>query len=259
MRELVVAALLCLPLFGCASVSAPPRRYVCAQTPTRVTIDGRLDEGAWERAPWTGDFVDIEGSKQPSPRLRTRAKLLWDAEYLYIGAELDEPHVWGTLTERDEIVFHDNDFEVFIDPDGDAAQYYEIEVNTLNTIFDLFLVRTYRAGGPALHDWNMAGLKTAVHIHGTLNDPTDQDTGWTVELALPWKSLAPAAGTPAPPRPGDVWRVNFSRVEWQHHVVDGKYEKVPNTPENNWVWSPQGVIDMHRPERWGYVEFSAHQ
>ncbi|MEX1055170.1 MAG: hypothetical protein WED81_04015, partial [Rhodothermales bacterium] len=49
---------------------------------------------------------------------------------------------------------------------------------------------------------------------------------------------------------------NFSRVEWQHLVEGNTYRKVPATPENNWVWSPQGVIDMHRPERWGFVQFS---
>ena len=59
------------------------------------------------------------------------------------------------------------------------------------------------------------------------------------------------------PCDGDKWRVNFSRVEWRHRITpDGKYEKIPNTPEDNWVWSPQGTINMHRPETWGYVQFS---
>ena len=79
---------------------------------------------------------------------------------------------------------------------------------------------------------------------------------WSVEFAIPWKALAEFAHRPAPPLDGDQWRVNFSRVEWRHEVVDGKYRKVPNTPEDNWVWSPQGAIDMHRPEHWGYVQFS---
>ena len=57
------------------------------------------------------------------------------------------------------------------------------------------------------------------------------------------------------PSSGDRWRVDFSRVEWQHEVIEGKYRKVAGTKEDNWVWSPQGIIDMHRPERWGYVQF----
>ena len=99
-------------------------------------------------------------------------------------------------------------------------------------------------------------MKTAVHVDGTLNDPSDRDKQWSVEIAIPWKVLAEHAGKPAPPKDGDQWRVNFSRVQWKHTVEEGKYVKVPKLREDNWVWSPQGIIDMHRPERWGYVQFS---
>jgi len=232
-----------------------PKHYTCQRAAGAITVAGRRDEPAWLAAPWTDDFRDIEGSIRPVPRFRTRAKLVWDEQYLYIGAELEEPHVWATLTHHDEIVFHDNDFEVFIDPDGDSCEYYEVEINALGTIFDLLLVRTYRAGGPAQHGWNLAGLQSAVWVAGTLNNPANRDKAWYVELAMPWATLAEYAHRPAPPPPGDVWRVNFSRVEWQQQVRDGHYEIVPGTREDNWVWSPQGVIDMHLPERWGYVEF----
>src|SRR5207247_5901391 len=106
-----------------------PRGYVCARTSVPVKIDGKLDEPAWRTAPWTEDFVDIEGEAAPKPRFRTRAKMLWDDNYFYVGVELEEPHVWATLTQRDSVIFHDNDFEVFIDPDGDTHDYYEFEIN----------------------------------------------------------------------------------------------------------------------------------
>jgi len=167
-----------------------PKRYVCRRTTKPVVIDGRMDEPAWADASWTDYFIDIEGAAKPKPRFATRAKMLWDEAYFYIAAELTEPHVWGALKARDQIVFHDNDFEVFIDPDGDTREYYEIEINALNTIFDLFLERTYIDGGPARHEWNLEGLKTAVHVDGTLNDPSDVDGGWSDAFALPWRSLA---------------------------------------------------------------------
>lgn len=132
----------------------------------------------------------------------------------------------------------------------------EIEINALNTVFDLRLEKPYKDGGTALIEWDIPGLKTAVHVDGTLNDPRDIDRDWSVEMVIPWKMLAEFAGCPVPPRDGDQWRVNFSRVEWLVRVVSGRYEKVPDTPEDNWVWSPQGVINMHRPETWGYVQFS---
>ena len=92
-------------------------------------IDGDLKDAAWDAAPWTDAFVDIEGDKHPKPRFRTRMKMLWDDEALYIAAELEEPHIWATLKEHDSVIFHDNDFEVFLDPDGDNHLYGELELN----------------------------------------------------------------------------------------------------------------------------------
>lgn len=235
-----------------------PKGYVCYRAATPIQIDGRMDEPAWRTAPWTDDFVDIEGDAKPRPRFRTRAKMLWDDEYFYVGAELEEPHVWGTLTERDSVIFQNNDFEVFIDPDSDNHQYYEFEINALGTFWDLLLIKPYIAGGPPVNGWDIRGLRAAVHVDGTLNDSRDMDRGWSVEIAFPWAALKECAGgQSSPPLDGDQWRLNFSRVQWQHELRDGKYAKIAGTKEDNWVWSPQGLIDMHRPWKWGYVQFSS--
>ena len=235
-----------------------PRRYACVRTTKPIQIDGRGDDPAWASARWTDDFVDIEGDAKPRPRFGTRAKMLWDEQYLYVYAELEEPHVWGTLTQKNSVIYHDNDFEIFIDPDGDGLNYYEFEMNALNTIWELTLDKPYHAGGTARLGTNLVGLKSAVRVDGTINDPSDTDRKWSVEVALPWAGLAeyqPAALSP--PSPGDAWRINFSRVQWRHEIKDGKYVKIPKeqSPEDNWVWSPTGVIDMHRPEKWGVVTF----
>ncbi len=221
-----------------------PKSYECYRGVTPVTIDGKLDDPAWKAAAWTTDFVDIEGSAKPAPRFRTRAKILWDDEYLYIGAELEEPQVAATLTQHDSVIFHDNDFEVFLKPPGDAHGYFEFEINALNTSWDLFLNKPYRDGGKADNSWDIPGLKTAVAISGTLNDLSDVDRGWTVEMAFPWSAFG--ARLPVKkPEIGGEWRVNFSRVEW----------KAGSPKEDNWVWSPQGIVNMHVPERWGYLRF----
>ena len=232
-----------------------PEHYVAYRADESVTIDGELSEPAWRAAEWTSLFVDIEGSLRPEPRFSTRAKMLWDSAYFYVAAEMEEPHVWSTLTDRDAVIYHDNDFEVFVDPNGDTHEYYELEINALGTEWDLFLVKPYRDGGPALNAWDIRGLLTAVSVDGTLNDPSDLDVGWSVEIAIPWDVLAEAAHRDAPPAHGDQWRVNFSRVEWRAEIVNGRYEKAEE-PEDNWVWSPQGLIAMHYPEMWGIVQFS---
>lgn len=233
----------------------PPLHYICPRAPAPFPIDGDIHKPAWQPAPWTADFVDIEGDLKPRPPLHTRAKMLWDDHYFYIAAEMEEPHLWATLTQRDSVIFHDNDFEVFLNPTRDTLNYYELEINALNTQWDLFLPRPYRDGGQADNSWDIRGLRSAVHLRGTLNDPADTDEGWDLEIAIPWPALDRHARAPGPPSPGDLWKINFSRVEWDLETVDGRYRKVPGRPEHNWVWSPMGLIDMHLPARWGTVEF----
>ena len=257
---LVVIALTCTLQNASGMADKPhPKGYVACRTPTQLQIDGKLSEASWKSAPWTDNFEDIEGSVRPKPRFRTRAKMLWDDTYLYIGAQLQEPHVWATLTKRDTVIFYDNDFEVFIDPNGDNHEYYEFEMNARNTVWDLFLPKPYKDSGSAVDNWNIEGLQTAVSVQGTLNNPADIDSGWTVEIAMPWKALAQYAHRPAPPKDGDQWRIDFSRVEWRNNIVGGWYQKVAGEREDNWVWSPQWVVDMHRPETWGYVQFSSRK
>jgi hypothetical protein len=181
-------------------VGFDPTHYVIYRPSGQIKIDGRLDEPSWQEAAWTRAFGDIEGPEKPEPRYRTVVQMLWDDEFLYIGAYLEEPHLWATLTERDAVIFYDNDFEVFIDPDGDTHEYYELEMNALNTVWDLLLVRPYRDGGPAVHSWDIQGLRTAVELKGTLNDPADEDKAWTVEAALPHAVLKECIGKPPRPR-----------------------------------------------------------
>ncbi len=233
-----------------------PEACLCRQASGPVTIDGRLDEKEWSGAAWTKDFVDIEGDLKPKPAFRTRVKMLWDQENLYIAVEMEEPQLWATMVKHDSVIFNDPDFEVFLDPDGDRHEYGEFEVNALNTTWDLFLPKPYREGGKAEDSWEISGLRSAVRLDGTLNDPSDQDRGWCIEIAMPWKSFSRLRHRESAPVEGEQWRVNFSRVEWQVEVIDGKVVKKPKTPEFNWVWSPQGVIDMHRPEMWGLLQFT---
>ena len=248
-----------------------PATYLAPRAETPVVVDGLADEAAWQAVPWSDPFVDIRGPAFPQPSLETRVKLLWDDQHLYVAAILHEPHLWATLLERDAIIYRDDDFEVFVDPDGDGLDYYELEINAYGTEFDLFLNRPYSEGGEAHIPWDMPGLRTSVFLHGSLNDPSDIDDGWSVEMAIPWEDLVPPGWDPASapeggrtgraPEVDDVWRVNFSRVEWPLRVENGRYVKAAEPvdwsdhPEDNWVWSPQWEINMHIPSRWGFVWF----
>jgi len=259
-----------LPYFSIGqepSITINPRHYICYHTSAPLIIDGLINESDWYKVPWSEYFGDIEGSLKPEPAYKTRLKMLWDNNYLYIAAELEEPHVWATLKERESIIFNDNDFEVFIDPDGDTHHYVEYEMNAFNAQWDLMLLKPYRDDlkqNVAIDNWNFNGIKSAVYVDGTINNPNDTDKGWTLEIAIPLDALSELSTSGKLPVQGEQYRIDFSRVEWLVDIVDGKYKKRTHLvngvekplPENNWVWSPQGVIAMHQPETWGFLQFS---
>lgn len=240
-----------------------PKHYVCYRTNNDLIIDGKISEEDWKKAEWTDYFVDIEGDLKPEPTYKTRVKMLWDDEYFYFAAKLEEPDIWAKLKQRDAVIYYDNDFEIFLDPDGDTHNYYEYEVNAFGTEWDLFIRKPYRdESNVAINAWDIKGLQTGIDIKGTINNPSDKDSSWSVEVAIPFEVLKEVAfNLDDIPKNGDQWKVNFSRVQWDMKVENGDYIKKTDKngktlPEHNWVWSPQGIIAMHYPEMWGIVQFS---
>jgi cellulose/xylan binding protein with CBM9 domain len=253
----LVLFIACMGMFWLTAQKVP-RQYIAFKAIEALKIDGATNEVSWEKAPWSETFIDIEGIKEP--KYKTQMKMLWDDTYLYFMAKMDEPHVWGTLKERDTVIFYNNDFEIFIDPDGDTHNYMEFEMNVLNTIWDLFLTKPYRNHGKVLDSWDIQGIKTAVNVEGTLNNSSDVDKGWSIEVAIPWKVVTEANTHNNIPI-NEFWRLGFSRVNWEFDLNEGRYSRKRDEsgkylPESNWVWSPQWVINMHEPEKWGYVYFS---
>ena len=250
------------PMIPC---SPPVYRCVRAQSgPGELT--GDLSKEFWQAGEWITDFHDIEGDSLPRPWKQTRVKLLWDDEALYIGAELSDDTIWATVTERDSVIFADNDFEVFLAPQDSSHRYFELEMNALNTVWDLLMERPQRDCVKRIIGWDIKGLETAVKIDGELNNPAAENKGWSIEMRIPWFSLreCPLDACYPPrfePEKGEIWRLNFSRVEYEVDVIDGKYVKRTDEngnplPEHNWLWSPTGVIDAHMPEMYGYLVFT---
>ena len=269
------------PRYGCDESELA--HYTCHRSPGRIEVDGDLDKPAWKAAPRAARFVDLV-SGLPG-LLDTRMAALWDDEALYVAFWASEPNVRAKLTERDSLVWTENDLEVFI---GGEDCYYEFEINARGTVYEVFYVwqdalkkgsrfdlpefdlrgrrvdvlggfqdalrygKHPRGARWAFMDWDLAGLRTAVRVRGTLNDPSDVDDGWTAEIAFPWSGLKHLAGRrPLPPRDGDVWRLDFSRFELL------KNGGVPVEPHPGWALNKHGVYDSHIPECFSYVHFSA--
>lgn len=252
--------------------------YTALRTAKAPVIDGNLNEASWNTALRSSRFVDLVNGTPT--HLDTRAAVLWDEKYLYVAYWIEEPDVRATLTKRDAPIYQDNDVELFI---AGRDGYYEFEINAYATIYEVLFfweeafekngygklpefdrtregVRPFNGVGYKTHprgkrigfwNWDYPGLLKAVRVDGTLNNNTDRDRGWTVELALPWSGLSALAkdGRSLPPKDGDVWRMDFSRFNTY---------KAPSPAHDSggWAMSPHGVWDSHVPECFTIVKFS---
>ena len=260
--------------------------YVAKRCDFDFEIDGDVKKEFWRDSAWSSSFVDM--ATGGLPRLQTRCAIRWSDSTLYIAFDVKEPQVVAELTERDSLIFLENDVEVFIDG-GDC--YYELEINALNTIYEVFFIwrdsfpnatkfptdlfdlnapDLYTFGGDydrtGKHFWvgthprgvrwafkgfDMPGLKTAVKVYGNLNDPNSVDEGWGVEISLPWSSLAPLAnGRSLPPADRDIWKIFLGR--FQKEFVEG----VEVSPHPASALKSHGVYDTHMPEQWSAVSFN---
>ena len=256
--------------------------YQCVRTKEKIVVDGDLNKPVWQQALKSPRFIDVIGG---NPGLYdTRSALLWDDEYLYVAFWCEEPYPEAHLTKRDDLLWFENDIEVFIDG-GDT--YYELQLNALNNIYEVFYIwkdayladQKYRQdfdilehqgqsfGGNhdrngkyfwvgshprgnrwAFRNWDLPGLKTAVKIDGTLNDITQPSKGWTVELAFPWQGMQWLAnGRSLPPKAGDHWKLFLGR--YQKLNLNGQEVHV------GWAWDKIGTDDNHYPERFTVIEF----
>lgn len=238
----------------------PAKQQIAYKTNETIVIDGNADEKSWQLALWSDDFEDIRGEIPPDPTTLTGFKVLWDDETLYIFAELKEPHI-RTFSNTEQIEGRENDFEIFIDPDNDTHDYYEFEINANNKVTDRFMALPRRNGGTPSWVWNIRNLKSAVSIYGTLNNPSDTDLLWTIEMAIPFRSLTTTDQYEVPENL-DYWKINFARVQWPIDIINGRYYKKKDQrtrqllPKQIWAWSPQYAGNMHHPEQWGLITFS---
>ena len=213
-----------------------------------LVIDGKLDEPAWARAESTGPFVDVgSGRENPSLPTQGQARLLWDDSHLYVGFEIADKKVHGgwPAGARDPHLWEKDTVEIMIDPDGDGdnKDYYEIQINPQNLIFDTqydgYNSPNGNGRGPFGHEEWTAGLTSGVVIHGTLDDDSDVDRGYTVEAKIPWASFTKAQRSP--PAAGAAWRMNLYAMK----------------NNGGTAWSPiLGMGNFHRASRFGRVRWA---
>jgi hypothetical protein len=230
-----------------ASSFATPTIWVPLRLPASpIVIDGKLDDASWTRAATTGSLVNVATGEAPSAReLSGSVKLLYDEQALYVGFEVFDDDVRGGFdaAQTDPHLWTKDTVEVMVDPDGDGdnRDYYEIQVGPQNLVFDSafdsYNLPRVDPDGPYGHQEWSANVQSAVQIQGTLDDAREDD-GYVVEMAIPWTSFAKAKRSP--PKPEDMWRMNFYAMQNNGGVA----------------WSPiLGQGNFHKASRFGRVRF----
>jgi hypothetical protein len=196
--------------------------YTILKTNSPPTIDGNLNEFS------NANPITITNSAGNSATY----KMLWDENNLYISAQGNDNQLGALVTGRDETgIWNDDSIELFFDTLNNKGTYlnsddYKFFVNLLNTKYD------YNSGV----SWNTA-FSSAVTTTGTLNSAGDTDTGYTIEVKIPWNDWVT-------PLENDIWGFDVSMND--RNDAGSTIQK---------AWSQPGPLN--NPSEFGEIIFSS--
>lgn len=211
-----------------------------------IQLDGKLEEPAWQEAR-ANKFVNLTNGRvdKRSP-IQGSVRVLWNTQGLYFGVEVEDSDVVGGFKpgSKDPQLWTKDAIQILIDPQGNNKDYYEIQVNPQNLVYDTryddLRQPIKEPDGPFGHeDWS-SQLKSAVVVKGTLDKSEDKDEGYVIEALIPWKALTKSNKTP--PALGETWRINVYALQGVDTAL---------------AWSPilkKG--DSHNAERFARVLFA---
>ena len=216
----------------------PLPEYHVPRTAKPPVIDGKLDDEVWKAAPEVNLVTSFDG--RPVQRA-TRARLLYDDANIYVAFDCDDPDVWGDLKNKDDAIYNEVVVEIFLDANADQKSYNELEVSPHNVQFDAAFV-TRRSDLPEAMKWD-SGMVSAVQVRGTIDNDSDTDQGWSVEMQIPIARLMEVPHLP--PQKGDRWRFNLYRLEHfkRRQQIEGQ------------AFSPLYQGDFHNLPRFGWLVF----
>jgi hypothetical protein len=229
-------------------VPGTQRQYTCRVAREAPILDGVLDDPVWAGAPWSEPFVALSGD-EAAPCPRTWFKLLWDERHLYVAAVMLGDDVRGG-----------SDLECYLDRQAIGSQWYELIANPAGAVRSAFVVRQ---GSERRITANACPtLDGAAEVQGSLDKPGDADTGWIVEMAIPWSCLKPPQASGVEPDSedgtfpviGDIWRMNFVRRD--PTLVPPADTGAAPAPDDLWAWTPEWSAGTGNAEHWGRVQFT---
>jgi hypothetical protein len=212
--------------------------YEVHRAASRIVMDGRADDAAWQKAAQVA--FQFPWEQQTGAKQKTTARMLWDEQYLYVFYDCEDSDIVALHADRDDPTYKDDAVEIFINPDPKQDYYYGLEINARGVVYDYLYVFPRLL----IKRLDFQGLQVASYLRGTVNARGDTDTGWTLELAIPWRNFVELR-EPSPPKPGETWTVNLNR--WDGVEPARRLS----------LWSDSGLVrpHPHNPARFGRVVF----
>lgn len=213
-----------------------------------IQIDGKFDETFWKEAAILKPFY-LNDASAISP-LATEVHIAYDDTALYLGWICEDNDIRATYKEHDSKLWEEEVAEFFVTSNliepNKINRYFELQWNPLGTTFDAIIDNQLDKNGLSKTmngDWSYTaqGMKSAVWVDGTVQNESDTDRVWQVEVAIPFSAL----NCPTP-KAGDVWRADFFR-----------YNRAAGKTEEYYSWSPTRLASFHQPSRFGYLEFQS--
>lgn len=205
-----------------------------------IRVDGKINEPDWDAALPSKPFPSAAGGKANADET-TAVMAVYDDTNLYVAFHVDDKNIENPRTDRDDELWKGDVVEIYLDAGADGKDYLELQVSPANVVFDALFKSHRNPDWKVAREFTLEGLVTAANVIGTLNQPGDADVSYSVEVAIPFKSVPGFKGDQ--PRAGSSIRANFFRIE----ARDGKVASAQ-------AFSPAGG-DFHDLEKAGKLKF----
>ncbi|OIO97584.1 MAG: hypothetical protein AUJ92_03370 [Armatimonadetes bacterium CG2_30_59_28] len=136
-------------------------------------IDAHLDDSAWQTSDVAGEFVNLQNE---NPQAMTVWVVCHDTRSLYLGVLCRDGELVTEMRERDQTASEDW-MEVQVVADGRLGNDYRFRVNAAGSRMDARQKDEFWNASP---DWEAATRET--------------ETGWTVEMAIPFLAVGAFGG-----------------------------------------------------------------
>ena len=212
-----------------------------------IVIDGKMDEASWNKTE-SRTFNYIYKVENPSDKQKSTLRMLWDETNLYLFYQFEDKYLTARETKRDGKPFFDDCAEIFIIPVPDSLDtHFGFELNINKAVNDfLYFNNYYKGNNIALKTFN-PDFRAEVTYNGTINDNSDEDQGWTMEIEIPI-SVFGFLGEFEPVQKGSKWA--FLAIRQDRNDMDGE-RRVTST-----IFPIYDIKkDVHQPNRFGLMEF----